>query len=53
MKMSSKPKQNNTQSLQPARSYNVPGGPTAKNLADVDVYKLAEVERGGENDSAR
>jgi hypothetical protein len=40
-------------SLQPARSYALPGGPYAKFLGDIDVYVLAEIERGGENDRNR
>lgn len=36
--------------LQPARTYEVPGGPYAKNLGEVQVEILAEIERGGEGD---
>lgn len=37
----------------PARSYEIPGGPLARDLGSVDVYKLAEIARGGKNDSVR
>jgi hypothetical protein len=40
-------------SPQPPRSYAVPGGPLAKDLGTIDVYKLAEIERGGEHDNIR
>lgn len=40
-------------SLQPPREYLIPGGPYAANLGDVSVYKLAEIERGGQYDVAR
>ncbi len=37
----------------PLRTYEVPGGPYAKDLAEVTVTKLAEIERGGPNDNTR
>lgn len=40
-------------SLPPARTYEVPGGPYARDLGEVDVYKLSEVARGGPDDPAR
>jgi len=40
-------------SLQPARSYAVPGGPLARDLGQVDVKKLSEIERGGAHDHVR
>lgn len=40
-------------SLPPARTYSVPGGPAAKSLAEIEVYKLAEIARGGPNDNPR
>ena len=40
-------------SLQPARTYAVPGGPLARDLGEVDVYKLSEIARGGEHDKVR
>lgn len=52
-KMSSPPQQTNKTSLQPTRTYQVPGGPLAKNLGSVDVYKLADIERGGDKDNVR
>ncbi|MDO8614628.1 MAG: hypothetical protein Q7T33_02690 [Dehalococcoidia bacterium] len=54
--MSSKPLETSKAartSLPPARSYEVPGGPLAKDLGKVDVYKLAEIARGGEHDNVR
>ena len=39
--------------LPPARSYEIPGGPFARNLGTVEVAKLAEIERGGEYDKVR
>jgi hypothetical protein len=41
-----------TLALQPTREYHVPGGPLAKNLGKVDVYVLAEIRRGGDEDLA-
>jgi hypothetical protein len=40
----------NKLSLQPSRSYQLPGGPYAKSLGSVDVKVLAEIERGGDDD---
>jgi len=40
-------------SLQPARSYELPGGPYAKDLGSIDVKILAEIERGGAGDANR
>lgn len=40
-------------SLPPARTYAVPGGPLAKDLGEVDVCKLSEIERGGPHDKVR
>ncbi len=40
-------------SLQPPRSYAFPGGPLARDLGSIDVYKLAEIERGGPDDRVR
>ena len=40
----------NVLSIQPPRSYAVPGGPAARNLAETEVKILAEVERGGPDD---
>ena len=37
-------------SLQPARTYQVPGGPLARDLGEVEVKVLAETTRGGPND---
>lgn len=51
--MSSKPVETSKTArttLQPARSYEVPGGPLARDLGSIDVYKLAEVARGGDGD---
>lgn len=42
-----------TLGLQPTREYFIPGGPLAKNLADVDVKILAEIKRGSEKDNNR
>lgn len=42
-----------TTSPQPPRSYEIPGGPIAKDLGRIDVYKLSEIARGGPNDRAR
>lgn len=57
MKMSSSPKpplpRDNRYSLQPARTYEVPGGPYAKDLGSIDVLKLAEIVRGGPDDNVR
>lgn len=39
--------------LQPARSYEVPGGPIVPNLGQINVYKLSEIARGGEHDKVR
>jgi hypothetical protein len=39
--------------LPPARSYHIPGGPLAVDLGEVDVAKLAEIDRGGEHDKVR
>ena len=36
--------------LTPARSYHFPGGPTAKDLAEVQVNILSEVKRGSDQD---
>lgn len=38
-------------SLRPARTYELPGGPLSSDLGEVNVYKLAEIERGGAGDS--
>lgn len=38
-------------SLQPDRSYELPGGPLAKSLGKVDVKVLAEVRRGSADDN--
>lgn len=38
-------------SLQPARSYQLPGGPYAKDLGKLNVKVLAEIARGGDGDS--
>jgi len=40
-------------SLQPARSYHIPGGPFAKDLGEIEVNKLSEIERGGAHDRVR
>lgn len=40
-------------SAQPARTYEVPGGPLARDLGPVDVEKLSEIARGGEHDPVR
>lgn len=45
------PTGDNRQALQPARSYELPGGPYAKSLGSVDVAVLSEIVRGGEGDS--
>lgn len=42
-----------TTSPQPARSYDVPGGPIARDLGDINVYKLSEIARGGGDDKVR
>jgi hypothetical protein len=34
----------------PLRSYEMPGGPYAKNLGKIDRFILAEIERGGDED---
>ena len=47
----SKPINDNRLAQQPARSYEVPGGPIARDLGTVEVAKLAEIVRGGEGDS--
>ena len=39
--------------IQPVRSYQIPGGPTAANLGPIDVKILAEVTRGGAGDNVR
>lgn len=39
-----------TLSIQPTRSYQIPGGPYAKNLGETTVKVLAEVRR--EDDGA-
>ena len=39
-----------TVSLQPARSYAVPGGPQARNLGRTEVRVLSEIVRGGDDD---
>lgn len=43
------PRDNRT-SLQPARSYELPGGPYASGLGEVDVKVLAEIKRGSDED---
>ena len=40
-------------SPQPVRAYQVPGGPLARDLGALDVYKLAEIARGGVHDNVR
>lgn len=40
----------NKLSLQPPRSYQLPGGPYAKSLGETQVKKLAEIQRGGPDD---
>lgn len=40
----------NRLALQPVRSYAVPGGPLARNLGEVEVARLAEIMRGGDDD---
>jgi hypothetical protein len=40
----------NKLSQQPPRSCEIPGGPKARNLGEVEVKKLAEIERGGPDD---
>lgn len=40
-------------SQQPPRSYEVPGGPLARDLGTINVYKLSEIIRGGLEDRAR
>ncbi len=40
----------NKLSLQPPRSYQLPGGPFARSLGDTEVKVLAEIRRGGEQD---
>ena len=42
-----------TTTLQPARSYAIPGGPKAKALGEVEIKILAEIARGGPDDVAR
>lgn len=44
------PPEDNRYSLPPPRTYSVPGGPLAKDLDEVNVYKLAEIIRGGADD---
>jgi len=44
------PTEDNRQSLQPARSYQLPGGPYAKDLGTIEVKVLAEIKRGGDDD---
>lgn len=39
--------------LPPARSYLLPGGPYTDSLGQIEVVKLAEIERGGPHDFAR
>lgn len=51
--MAEKPREDNRQALQLARSYELPGGPYASSLGTVDVAVLAEVVRGGEDDRSR
>lgn len=43
----------NKLSLQPPRTYQIPGGPAARNLGKVEVKVLAEIERGGPDDHNR
>jgi hypothetical protein len=43
----------NRTTLAPTRSYEVPGGPAARNLDKVEIKILAEIARGGEDDRAR
>jgi hypothetical protein len=38
-------------SLRPNRSYELPGGPYADDLGEVEVKNLAEIERGGAGDA--
>ena len=40
-------------SPQPLRSYAIPGGPLAKDLGEINVYKLSEIARGGPDDNVR
>lgn len=40
-------------SQQPPRSYEVPGGPLAKDLGKINVYKLSEIARGSADDVVR
>lgn len=37
-------------SIQDTRTYQVPGGPLAKNLGETEVKVLAEIRRGGPYD---
>lgn len=37
--------------LTPNRSYELPGGPYARNLGKVEVKILAEIERGSPDDA--
>lgn len=46
----SAPSGDNRRSLQPTRSYAIPGGPQARNLGETTVKVLAEIERGGADD---
>jgi len=39
-----------TLSQLPPRSYQIPGGPQAKNLAPTTVKVLAHIQRGGDED---
>ena len=49
--MTAKLPEDNRHALTPDRTYSVPGGPLARDLGETEVYKLAEIVRGGEGDS--
>ena len=49
--MSAEPLPDNRNSLQPNRTYEVPGGPYARDLDEVDVKVLAKIQRGGRDDA--
>lgn len=54
--MSAKPREGETvgrTSLQPAREYEMPGGPLAKDLGSLNVKILSEFARGSGDDIAR
>ena len=40
-------------SPQPARAYEFPGGPLARDLGTVSLKKLSEIARGGPHDVVR